>query len=311
GWRTGWCRSARRSPRRARSRTGSPPFRSNACWRTGRRPTRNGTCRWPRPCARKAGSARRSSLPRARPGRSASSPAKAGTAVSTPDASRPGAAAPEVDMTRKTDLDSIHRSRRLPTYRELIRRGARQHGPRVAVVVGGRPMGFAEADRLASRLAHALIAEGGGGTRVALLLDNGLHSVPVDFACVRANVNRVPLNSRLSLAEHRRMLEETGCHILLYGADLSQRAQELREAVPTLQCLGLGVDEDLLAMAAGMPADEPDTPANPEDVVMTLFTSGTTGSLKAARHTQASYAGICRNIMLNLMDIQRDDAMLH
>ena len=40
-------------------------------------------------------------------------------------------------MTRKTDLDSIHRSRRLPTYRELIRRGARQHGPRVAVVFGG------------------------------------------------------------------------------------------------------------------------------------------------------------------------------
>jgi len=214
-------------------------------------------------------------------------------------------------MTSTLDLDAIHRSRTLPTYRELIRHGALQHGPRVAVVYGDQSMSFTEVDQLSNRLAHALIARGAGGTRVALLLNNGLHSVPVDFACVKANINRVPLNARLSLAEHRRMLEETGCHILVYGADLSQRAQELREAIPTLQCLGLGVDEDLLAIAAGMPADEPDTPANPEDVVMTLFTSGTTGSLKAARHTQASYAGICRNIMLNLMDIQHDDAMLH
>ena len=216
-------------------------------------------------------------------------------------------------MTRKTDLDSIHRSRRLPTYRELIRRGARQHGPRVAVVFGGQSMSFAEVDRLSSQLAHALIAEGGGGTRVALLLDNGLHSVPVDFACVKANVNRVPLNSRLSLAEHRRMLEETGCRVLVYGASLAQRARELRDAVPGLRALGLGMggDDDILAIAAGMPADEPDTPAQPEDVVLTLFTSGTTGTLKAARHTQASYAGICRNIMLNLVDVRRDDAMLH
>src|SRR5690606_5924822 len=142
---------------------------------------------------------------------------------------------------------------------------------------------------------------------------NGLHSVPVDFACVKANINRVPLNSRLSLNEHRRMLEETACSVLVYGAGLAQRAQELREAMPGLRAFGLGAGEadDLLALAAGMPADEPDTPARPEDVVLTLFTSGTTGSLKAARHTQASYAGICRNIMLNLMDIRGDDAMLH
>ncbi|MFA7505510.1 MAG: AMP-binding protein [Burkholderiaceae bacterium] len=216
-------------------------------------------------------------------------------------------------MTNTRDLDAIHRSRTLPTYRELIRRGARQHGPRVAVVHEGRSMSFTEVDELANRIAHALIAQGAGGARVALLLNNGLHSVPMDFACVKAGINRVPLNSRLSLAEHRRMLEETGCRALVYGAGLAQLARELADAMPGLRCFGLGVGEedDLLAIAAGMPADEPDTQARPEDVVLTLFTSGTTGSLKAARHTQASYAGICRNIMLNLMDIRCDDAMLH
>lgn len=210
------------------------------------------------------------------------------------------------------DLDAIHRSRTLPTYRELIRRGARQHGPRTAVVFGDRSMTFAEVDELSNRLAHALIAADASDRRVALLVNNGLESVPVDFACVKANINRVPLNSRLSLLEHQRMIEDTGCEMVIFGADLAQRGAELRAALPQLRCLGLGAgDEDLLAAAAGMPADEPDTPAQPEDVVLTLFTSGTTGRLKAVRHTQASYAGICRNVMLNLMDIRGDDAMLH
>ncbi|HBP67646.1 MAG TPA: long-chain fatty acid--CoA ligase, partial [Alcanivorax sp.] len=73
-----------------------------------------------------------------------------------------------------------------------------------------------------------------------LLLNNSLYSVPVDFACVKAGINRVPLNARLSLNEHRKMLEETGCELLLYGADLSERASELRDALPTLQCHGIG-----------------------------------------------------------------------
>ena len=96
-----------------------------------------------------------------------------------------------------------------PTYLELIRRGALQHGPRTAIVFGERSLSFTEVDQLSSRLAHALHAAGAAPrTRVALLLNNGLHSVPLDFACVKAGINRVPLNARLSLAEHARMLAD-------------------------------------------------------------------------------------------------------
>jgi acyl-CoA synthetase (AMP-forming)/AMP-acid ligase II len=45
--------------------------------------------------------------------------------------------------------------------------------------------------------------------------------------------------------------------------------------------------------------------------VLAIFTSGTTGKLKAVQHTQASYAGIVLNILLNLPDIRRGDIMLH
>lgn len=202
------------------------------------------------------------------------------------------------------------------TYLDLIRRGAQAHPDRIAVTAGNEALTFSQVDTLSSQLAHALMACGvRPGARVALLVNNGIHSVPVDFACVKAGINRVPLNSRLSLAEHARMLADAQASQLIFGADLAARAAELAEAVPGLTCHGLGVrlpgGHDLLQDAANQPAESPRTHAPDDEVVLTLFTSGTTGTLKAAQHTQASYAGVCKNVLLNLGDIRHQDAMLH
>jgi len=45
--------------------------------------------------------------------------------------------------------------------------------------------------------------------------------------------------------------------------------------------------------------------------MLVLYTSGTTGTLKAAQHTQASWAAIARNILTNLISPGRGDAMVH
>ena len=202
------------------------------------------------------------------------------------------------------------------TYHELIRRGALQHGPRTAIVCGDESLTFQEVDEISSQLAHALHRAGAHPhTRVALLVNNGLYSVPLDFGCVKAGINRVPLNSRLSLAEHVSMVQSTRCQYLVFGAGLDERAAALAREVAGLTCLGLGAQltgtVDLLVQALEQPAQAPDIAVRHDDVVLTLFTSGTTGTLKAAEHTQASYAAICRNVLLNLLPVTRDDAMLH
>ncbi|HTD04005.1 class I adenylate-forming enzyme family protein [Undibacterium sp.] len=203
-----------------------------------------------------------------------------------------------------------------PTYLELIRQGALAYTDRTAIVFGDRQMSFAQVDALSSQLAHAFGKLGAApGTRVALLVNNGLYSVPIDFSCVKAGVNRVPLNARLSLDEHIRMLGDAGCTMLVFGADLAERAAALQATIPALQCHGLGATAgsgvDLLALAEQQPVSGPDIQVRPDDVVITLYTSGTTGTLKAAQHTQASYAGICRNVLLNLIAVTPDDVMLH
>lgn len=202
------------------------------------------------------------------------------------------------------------------TYLELIERGARQNADRVAIIFGDEEQTFAQVNARANQFAHAFAALGATPhTRVALLVNNGLLSVPLDFGCVKAAVNRVPLNSRLSAPEHVRMLQDAQCSILIFGADLAERAQELKAALPELRCLGLGVeitgDGDFLAIAARQTDAAPEIAVQADDIVLTLYTSGTTGVLKAAQHTQASYAGICRNVLLNLFPVGPNDSMLH
>ncbi len=203
-----------------------------------------------------------------------------------------------------------------PLCLELIERGAAANADRVAVIFGEEQLSFGQVNVQANRLANALQGLGAlPGTRIALLVNNGLLSVPLDFACVKAGLNRVPLNSRLSLEEQARMIEEADCQFLIFGADLSDRAEALIEKVSNLTAYGLGEylagGDDLLALSETASQTPPKYDANAEDVILTLYTSGTTGVLKAAQHTQASYAAICRNILLNLFPVMENDRMLH
>ena len=203
-----------------------------------------------------------------------------------------------------------------PIYRDLINRGARAHSDRVAMIVNDKAYSFTEVDDRANQLARALITAGATkGTRIAVLLNNGVDSMPVDFALSKAGLNKVPLNARLSLDEHIRMVEEAQCTIVLFGADLTERATELINAIPDLMSLGMGVTlpggRDLAHLATTLPTSDPDVSLSADDIIITLYTSGTTGTLKAAQHTQRSYAAICRNILLNLFPINRDTRMLH
>jgi acyl-CoA synthetase (AMP-forming)/AMP-acid ligase II len=200
---------------------------------------------------------------------------------------------------------------------ELVRRGARRHGDRTAVIAGDRSLTFREVDETANRMAHVLIGLGvEPGMRVGLLVENGLWSVPIDFACLKAGAVRVPLNARLAADEQARMLEATGVAVLVHSTALAERVADLATRVPGLRLVGLGpsadVDAvDLLGEMTQASASDPQLPAEPGDPVLILYTSGTTGALKAVVHTQASYAAICANILANLVSPGPDSVMLH
>ncbi len=198
----------------------------------------------------------------------------------------------------------------------LVEYGAREHASRRALIFEGQSRTVAQVDALANQLARALMKRGlKRGDTVAILLNNSLYSMPLEFACIKAGFNRVPLNSRLSQAEHAAMLAETGCRVLVHGPDLVDRADALRQQTGALHCLGLGAalapQDELLSLASTMSVRAPGIEVAPDDIILTIFTSGTTGTLKAAQHTQASCAAMCFNVLDNLVSVQPGDVMLH
>ena len=95
---------------------------------------------------------------------------------------------------------------------------------------------FTQVDQFSNQVANVFVNALGlaVGTRVGLLLNNSIFTIPVDFGFAKARLSRVPLNARLSAAEQQQMLQGAGVSILLHGADLADRAHELAQAMPGL-----------------------------------------------------------------------------
>lgn len=199
---------------------------------------------------------------------------------------------------------------------ELIRRGAIYHRDRTALLFGGAAMSFGEVENLSNRIAQVLGGPLGlgKGSPVCLLWDNSLFGLPADFACVKAGLQRTPLNGRLSLDEHRTMIEKVGARTLLYGPTQAERAAALKAVVPDLLVHGVGDDQvgsDLLSLAEAAPGRDPALAHDPDDVILALFTSGTTGTLKAVQHTHRTYSAVVHNVLTSLVDPKPGEIMLH
>jgi fatty-acyl-CoA synthase len=193
---------------------------------------------------------------------------------------------------------------------DMIRRGALHHRDRIALRFGAESLSFAEVDALSSRIANVLAGTSGLDPlgRVAILIGNGLHTIPLDFACVKARLTRVPINTRLSPAEQARMILGGGARLLLHDEANAGRARELAEQVPGLACRSV---VDLIAAARDASETPPDRPPEADDDILLLYTSGTTGALKAVRHSQATYSAVVLNILANLIDPKPGESILH
>lgn len=193
---------------------------------------------------------------------------------------------------------------------DMIERGASQFADHAAVFFGEDSLTFAEVDVASHAVARLLAGPHGQspGSAVALLASNGPHSMTLDFACARARLMRTPLNPRLAVSEQVQMITGVGASLLIHTPDLAARAAELAAAMPGLTLLDL--EGDLLACTAEAP-DVPLSRAEPDDPILAMYTSGTTGVLKAAIHTQATFAAVARNILLNLVEPRPGDVMLH
>ena len=171
---------------------------------------------------------------------------------------------------------------------DMLRRSARRWPDRIALTEYGRRTTYAEIDRTANRLAHALIGRGlTPGTKVSTVCANSSELVAVLFALHRAGLVWVPINLMLPAEDVRYTLEHAGVGFAVIDpgfAEAPALGGVIREmGLPTLTCeAGFGGALD------GMPDHEPDVPIHGDDLAMIIYTSGTTSKPKGAMHSHLS-----------------------
>jgi acyl-CoA synthetase (AMP-forming)/AMP-acid ligase II len=164
-----------------------------------------------------------------------------------------------------------------------------------ALLFEGRARTFAELDAMASRVANALLASGvRTQDRIAYLSKNTDHFLPCLLGACKARATLAPFNFRLAAPEIARLLEDSGAEILFVGPDVADLAdQAIIPLASKPRRIALDFDRDgcerLEAWTRAAAPEDPRLEVDPDDDVIQLYTSGTTGLPKGVRLTNHNY----------------------
>jgi len=171
---------------------------------------------------------------------------------------------------------------------------ARVHPDRTAVDDGVRRFTYGELAGRTRRLAGALEACGvARGSRVAVLSENRLEYLEVFLAAARLGAVVACQNWRLAPPELAHCLELVDPACVIVSPRWADKLSALGRAGPKPLVLGEAYEE---AMAEG-PENDVARDVDPEDALLVLYTSGTTGLPKGA--VLSHRAEIARNLVIH------------
>ena len=166
--------------------------------------------------------------------------------------------------------------------------GALRYPQRPALIFAERQktLTYAELERYSNAFVEQLKQRGlNPGDRIAYLGRNSDLYYPVLFGAIRAGVVLVPLNWRQSAAEVAFQLEDSQARWLLLDEEFEEIARtamgELKTALPLMRIDGRDDEENLRSLLANASGVSVATALHdPEQTVLQVYTSGTTGRPK-------------------------------
>jgi acyl-CoA synthetase (AMP-forming)/AMP-acid ligase II len=189
----------------------------------------------------------------------------------------------------------------IQSFAETVRVHARVRPNAVAMWFEGRETTYAELDRLSSQCANALIAAGiKPGERVGVLAKGSDDFFILWLGCAKARACLAPVNWRLAPPEIAFVLKDAGVRLMATGAEYADTVEGLRGDCPAIETFlqvepGHPAWPSLRDWIADASAADPSLPADLQDDVIQLYTSGTTGLPKGVQLTEKNYMAVFRS----------------
>jgi len=183
-----------------------------------------------------------------------------------------------------------------PLLAELIAWQARERPHAGAITFEGRTQSYGQLNAHASRVAQGLLA--GGFTpdaRIATLAKNSDTFVEIMLGAMKAGAVFMPINWRLTAVEIDYILRHGQVEYLFVEPEFATMAFKLRDAMSGPKTIIVMAEESSDAEAYTIwrdrqSSDDPRLKHAPDDVVVQMYTSGTTGLPKGVQLTNANFA---------------------
>ncbi|MGY2488437.1 fatty acid--CoA ligase [Cupriavidus sp. CP313] len=180
----------------------------------------------------------------------------------------------------------------MTTLAEICRLHALQRPHSMALSFEGRETTYAQFHSRTNQVANALTGAGlRHGQRIAYLGKNCDRYFEIVFGAAKAGVVTTPVGWRLAPAEAAFIIENCGARVVFVGPEASAQVDAALDGLPG-RPLVIAIDGapakgaiPLDAWLAAASQQSPEVSVSPEDVILQLYTSGTTGRPKGVMLT--------------------------
>lgn len=178
-------------------------------------------------------------------------------------------------------------------------------------VAPGLRLNWRELDDKVNRVANTLAGRVAKGDRLAILAGNSHWYVVMLFAAARLGAIAVPLNWRLTAPELSYQITDCAPNVTIFDAANAALASTIAEAGTDTTWLSLDEGDDaLLRLCETASTQAIDRAVGPDDGLLILYTSGTTGRPKGALHTHGSSLGWCASTLASFENRMGDRQLL-
>jgi fatty-acyl-CoA synthase len=180
-------------------------------------------------------------------------------------------------------------------------------GQAIALQQCGRTLTYLQLNDRVNRLVHWLVAQGlGRGDRIGVLSENRCEYVEVELAAAKLGVITACQNWRQADGELTHCIRAVGPKLIVVSERYAPTLARIDHGVPGLLTLG---DEYERVLSYSNTSPEPPHLAEPEDGLIILYTSGTTGMPKGA---VISHRAMVARTLIGSLDrpLAQDDSYL-